>query len=571
TGFKTGVKIRLSGWSNPSNSVPLGLTVYLTIALEGRDEEVVFDVAADEHDTAVRRLDWPPPLDSHDVDYTVLSNIRGILLPRDWPHEYSPIRDMKDDKIVASDKSEVQSNIIECWSMAWWGFLRGRSGMMIIIETPDDAAYQFSHPAGGPTIIGPRWREQLGHFGYPRSARMCFVADGDYVDLAKRYRRYVMDSGQFVSLEDKIARSPAVKQLIGTPLTRLGILRDFKPGSRRYGTTDPAKRRTMTSFDQRVEDLRALKTNGIPRLQVCLTGWPHYGYDRQHPDELPPAPDAGGYEGMKRLADACHELGYVFSLHDQYRDYYLDAPSFVPHRAVHEEDETSPPIAFPGTRVGQRKDGAIPVLDYWDGGAQAYLNSRFKLGHLLKNYEGLFDHGVHPDGIYLDVFGYVPPDEDFNPEHPTTRTQAMKDRAACCIWARRHLGIVGTEAGCDWLIPYADFSSPLDPPKAGIPVPLFDLVYHDAIITPHRSGDLCGLLEAGVPQGDIKRELPQNLKMDRQIEALHERVGLLEMTKHEFLDASHRKERTIFADGTTVTVDWDSHAFSVMPELKLPQ
>ena len=31
---------------------------------------------------------------------------------------------------------------------------------------------------------------------------------------------------------------------------------------------------------------------------------------------------------LKLLADTCHELGYLFSLHDQYRDYYVDAPSF---------------------------------------------------------------------------------------------------------------------------------------------------------------------------------------------------------------------------------------------------
>ena len=41
--------------------------------------------------------------------------------------------------------------------------------MMVIIETPDDAAYQFEHPAGGPTVIGPRWRETLGHLGYLRA------------------------------------------------------------------------------------------------------------------------------------------------------------------------------------------------------------------------------------------------------------------------------------------------------------------------------------------------------------------------------------------------------------------
>ena len=93
--------------------------------------------------------------------------------------------------------------------------------MMIIIETPDDAAYQFAHPAGGPTVIGPRWLAQLGRLNYPRSGRMIFFRSGNYVDMAKRYRRYVMETGQFVSLKEKIARTPAVKDLIGTPQTRV--------------------------------------------------------------------------------------------------------------------------------------------------------------------------------------------------------------------------------------------------------------------------------------------------------------------------------------------------------------
>jgi hypothetical protein len=50
--------------------------------------------------------------------------------------------------------------------------------------------------------------------------------------------------------------------------------------------------------------------------------------------------------------------------------------------------------------------------------------------------------------------------------------------------------------------------------------------------------------------------------------ALHKRVGLMEMTKHEFLDSNYRKERTTFADGTTVTVDWDNMSFKIEPELK---
>ena len=38
--------------------------------------------------------------------------------------------------------------------------------------------------------------------------------------------------------------------------------------------------------------------------------------------------------------------------------------------------------------------------------------------------------------------------------------------------------------------------------------------------------------------------------------ALNKRVGLLGMTKHEFLDADRHRKRSTFADGTAVTVDW---------------
>ena len=65
-----------------------------------------------------------------------------------------------------------------------------------------------------------------------------------------------------------------------------------------------------------------------------------------------------------------------------------------------------------------------------------------------------FDHGIHPQGIYIDVIGYVPPDEDFNPEHPTTRSDAMRGQVEMLNWSRHHLGITATEAGSDWVMPY---------------------------------------------------------------------------------------------------------------------
>jgi hypothetical protein len=155
TGFKTGVKISLGQWGH--QGADLDLTLFLTICLEGSNEELVFDAAASEQETGLIQLDWPGALDAREVDYTVLSNGRGTLLPRNWPKEYFPIRTITPEgKIAGTDHSLLQSHVIESWSMSWWGFQKGRSAAMVIVETPDDASYQFSHPAGGPTVIGPR-------------------------------------------------------------------------------------------------------------------------------------------------------------------------------------------------------------------------------------------------------------------------------------------------------------------------------------------------------------------------------------------------------------------------------
>lgn len=570
-GFKTGVKISLSSWQHKGSIVDLEL--FLTICLEGKSEELVFDVVANERSTTLRQLDWPAALDAHDVDYTLLSNGRGTLLPRSWPKEYYPIRTITPEgKIAATDHSLLQSHVIESWSMSWWGFQKGKSSMMVIVETPDDASYQFSHPAGGPTVIGPRWRAQLSRFAYLRSARMSFFADGNYVQLAKRYRRHVMETGLFVSLKEKIARTPAVADLFGIPQTRVSILRNLTPASDRYDPKDVAKNYSLTTFDERIKQLRDLKAKGIADLLVYVSGWPHLGYDRQHPDPLPPPEKAGGWDGMKRLIDACRELGYPVVLHDQYRDYYLDAPSYNEQFAVHEEDTSLPPQQFPGSRFGDSKRGQIPLMRHWDGGPQAYLNARFQLGHLLKNYQLFFAHGIRTLGIYIDVIGYVPPDQDFNPEHPTTHTDAMRGQIAMMNWSRQNLGIVATEAGADWVIPYVDVINQSGGGSKAILVPLYQLVYHDAVITSFGARDqktlLQGILFGGQPELPIAAGDDKTMALIRQMMLLHKRVGMLEMTRHEFLDNNYRKERTTFADGTTVTVDWDTNGLKIEPAVQ---
>src|SRR5689334_6798002 len=67
---------------------------------------------------------------------------------------------------------------------------------------------------------------------------------------------------------------------------------------------------------------------------------------------------------------------------------------------------------------------------------------------------------------------------------PTERSHHTHEEALLVTTKRS-----GAEAACDWTIPDADISSPLTSSK-GVPIPLFNLVYHDAIITPYSPTEL---------------------------------------------------------------------------------
>ncbi len=184
--------------------------------------------------------------------------------------------------------------------MSWWGFQKGPpAAMMIIVETPDDAAYTFSHPPGGPTSIGrPGGRSSAAGATCAASA-WCSFPKGNYVDLAKRYRRYVIESGHFVPLSEKIARNPGGGQnLIGNPSTRLpACCGTFARTAACATPRNPQNSYRLTTFAEHIQRLRELKAQGWEKLNVTISGWPNQGYDRQHPDVLPPNKDGGGGKG----------------------------------------------------------------------------------------------------------------------------------------------------------------------------------------------------------------------------------------------------------------------------------
>ena len=266
-----------------------------------------------------------------------------------------------------------------------------------------------------------------------------------------------------------------MRKLYGAAFVHTGIKTHVDPSSDFYDPENPGKANSLIPFVFRKLEMEELHRMGVEKLYLHLDGWAEPGYDNRHPDYLPVCFAAGGWEGMKDLAETVQKMGYLFGIHDQYRDYYRNAPSF--------SEEYSCRAA----------DGSIPGHARWAGGPQTYLCATQAPFYLRRNFGELEKHGIHPDGACLDVFTCNEGDECSNPRHRMTRRECYEYRGKCFDYLISRGILPSSEEVSDWSMRslifchYAPYSFQLgapDAPQMGIPVPLFSLVYHDCVVVP---------------------------------------------------------------------------------------
>ena len=122
------------------------------------------------------------------------------------------------------------------------------------------------------------------------------------------------------------------------------------------------------TYGQGAELLRTLKSYGVDDAAAIWHNWQRYGYDVKLPDHLPANPALGGDEAMTRLAAAARDVGYVFSLHENYIDFYPDAPSYnAKDVAVDERGKPWKAWYHPGTKVQSWGFKATRTMPYAQG------------------------------------------------------------------------------------------------------------------------------------------------------------------------------------------------------------
>ena len=559
TGTGTGIRSIFTGFGHSAYS----FETYVWV--ERASGDVLFEwIPLNEQGLNITNVTWPAAMDfdcADDHDTTLITHEQGVMIPNTWPTAVST-------KDIAFDgRFETAGGY-----MPWFAQLRADGhGYIAICETPWNAGYGIDHPSNGPyTHINTWFEPSLGTMNYRRVVRYQFLDHADHTAVCKAYRSYVNERGRLRTLVEKAARNPSVRDLIGRSWVHIGIKTKVQPDSYYYDKDHPEKNESLVTFAQREKQMRTLHSMGAGRLYMP-------GYDNAHPDYLPACQEAGGWEGMKSLVDACHEQGDIFGTHDQYRDYYFTAQTFDANNAI------------------RLADGTMPEHARWAGGRQTYLCAELAPDYVRRNFAEIAAHGIKLDCAYLDVFTCNEGDECSNPEHRMTRRECFDRRAECFEYLLSHGILSSSEEVSDWAVPslifchYAPYDFQMrspNEPRQGVPVPLYNLVYHDCVIEPWMmervvNGDdymLYALLNGGAPylirdaayigvDGDMDDE--QRARTENDIErchtvaAFHERVGMQELVRHEFVDDDPLVQRSVFADGTAVTCDFHTQTYRI--------
>ena len=408
-------------------------------------------------------LAWPHGLiagEQEDAGYLALPIRAGQLLP------FNPTTkpDVHEDMIYAGLK------------MALFGAVKGRAAVAAIVRTPYDCRLRTEANIGGRYTASPMWVVEEGRLNYLRELQLVFLADASYVEIAKTYRQEMIARGRFVSLRRKCEASPYVEPLLGAVT-----------GERRTYSIRPEGEPDIPSIRTFFEQAQEL---GFDR--ACI--W--FCWGTATPEELR------------------REAAYARGLSPDYRlSRYTNVIDVKPAAPDYDARD-----------VLRLRDGS-PRVNFFVNqtvcASQRRKRAELRLPEVLE--------GIGPGNVYLDVEGAAGLMECFSEEHPMTREQDAHYRRDVLRYVKELFGSVTTEhlphdflcdvvdmgayfcvypyqvldarenrerpygegefdatafrdaEGRDW---YVRFSCPFQT----IPVPLFQLVWHDSVLSMNSSG-----------------------------------------------------------------------------------
>ena len=472
--------------------------------------------------------------------------------------------------------------------------LRNGSYFLTIVETEWDAASNIRQDEQGLWTHELLWKPSLGRWSYDRTVRL-YAAEGGVTELAKTFRAIRQQEGLVVPMTEKVKRTPDLEKLYGA--ANIWLWHDDYE-KLMYGTQ--AWNVDIKNSDNIRAISQQLRENGVDRAV-----W-----------------------GIFFLADKdavpdLEELGYLTGKYECLTDVPTrEILDVVPQNRVDNCDYTLRRMKDDPDGVALDEDGG-PRLAWELPGTDGKMHPQNKLctSQMLRRIREelpgcrALDHCKvrFLDGMGVETY------ECFSPLHPVTRKDSITLRQEAMDYVTGQGLLVGTEDGSDRLAAHLTYNEGLMSPvffrydwlncgrTKAVPygpkaaaffdqyllnparrVPLWELVYHDCLISYDYWGDSATCCAERMPQRDLFHLLygqpamysfrtgnweslkPHILASYRTISPVVRQVAEHEMVRFDWLTEDKTVQQTRFANGVVVTVNlsdkrWTDGSLSLEP------
>ncbi|WP_036719481.1 glycoside hydrolase [Paenibacillus harenae] len=537
---------------------PLQVIIELTA-----DAELSYTITAD-LDASFEKLAFPAAFVTPDRNHYLLqTDSEGLLLPVDdnfYPLEEQPI-------FFCGGGA----------AMAWIGITDSsmETGYMAIFETPYDAAISL-HREQELITFAPVWLSSMGKFGYERKIRYVFFDKGGYIAQCKKYRSYIWPKNNVLTLRENQERFPAIEKVLGAVHIYIW---------------DKARE---VSFAER------LKEAGIDKA-LFLWNANHLPYpERDHSSKL-------------------KELGYGTGGYELFTDIHPDSEQ----TAVRLKEIPLKRNVYPGLfdqLVSRKRDGTTYVNQFG-----TYVCPEAVRPEMMKRVEretSIYTHETY----FLDVYQANGIYECYHPEHPLSRQQYAEAIVRNYELLEEKYGVfLGGEFGADFtgshgvyvhgmmtlqrtwfgseinekgtIYHYGDWKNNARPsimlgartaPEPYLQysineytrVPLYELVYHDAVVTSWRwedcnhhnpeiwwKKDLFNILYGTAPLWSIDQDRWESFQVSfiesyNRICPWLQEICYDELLTHRFVSEDRSVQESRFSSGKRAVVNFGDKPYS---------
>lgn len=440
-------------------------------------------------------------------------------------------------------------------TMRWMGGLKNDSAWIgVFDEGFEDACGSVVN-----RTATPLWCRSLSKWSHPFTYRMKFIK-GNYVDLAKTYRQWVMKKGEFVSLQQKMKQNPLLDSFLGGRAFWITLasanrkettLDDLYFTEKRNPDGIPGEADVRFTYKELTALIARLKGLGLKKGFIKIAGWINGGYDYSHQDVWPPDPALGSISELTELL--AMEGPLISGLHDNNQDIYEHTPSFP-------------------KGVNHNADGTLLTGGMWGGGQAYILNSEASLRYAQRNWKDI--NTMSPKAMFVDIITAMNLYQSYEKGNQKTKHEDYEARKSLMKFYKDQGILLGSEEVADFGVPYLDWYENRHRRTQNLSIPIWPLVFHDAVFcTRYRGvtsneghpGWLEDMLYGYLPHFNISPGWNQQdvfTSIDH-VDAWHSRIGMAEMVSHQFLDEDYTVEQTEFSTGDAIICNFGVESIAV--------